>query len=53
MMRPQIGKPGTGNFTNGDVRDHLEVNVLTPYDVYLLGQVSDRLTLAKSLNFKT
>jgi len=31
-------KPGTGNFTNGDVRDHLEVNVLTPYDVYLLGQ---------------
>jgi len=33
------GKSGSGNFSNGDdERDHLGVVVLTPYEVYLLGQ---------------
>ena len=39
-MTNSTGKSGSGNFTNGDdERDHLGVVVLTPYEVYLLGQV--------------
>ena len=38
-----LGKSVWGNFTNGDERDHLGVIVLTSYDVYLLGQVTNRL----------
>ena len=38
-----IGNSVSGNFTNGDERDHLEVIVLTSDDFYLLVQVNIRL----------
>ena len=39
-MTDSSGKSGSGNFAIGDdERDHLGVIVLTPYEVYLLGQV--------------